>query len=512
MLCLDPFESYVTEILSDYAQFGVRKHILVPLTSIKPAVQQHKMPTCSVVGCGSRTSTGVKFFRIPTGSHPFLKNRRRLWLQALKREDWGDATAVKEARVCSAHFISGEASDDSSSPDFVPSLFAYTKQNEKHDTKMERYHRKRKRTEMYIPVVQPDSSIEEIKQNPVQADEDLPPTVSRSEYDDLRLTHRQLQEDYNNLQQECVKLRSENDSLKHKLNQSKLTYSNVKSSFRQLVYFTGLTSIIFEWLLKKLSSEISHHSLPLEDQLLMVLMKLRLGLSNLDLAYRFNVANSTVSHIYRCWISVMSVVLKPLIKWPNKGAIIKNMPRAFKRNFKRCRCIIECEEMFIARPSNLTARAQSWSNYKHSNTIKYLIATTPAGAISFVSPGWDGRVSDKQITRESGFLELLEPMDEVLADRGFLVRDELVAYGATLRIPHFTKGKKQLSAQEVDTSRQLACVRIHIERVIGRWKSFKILQTVIPVSQVDMLDEVVTVCAALTNLGKSVVPKGTGSK
>lgn len=50
-------------------------------------------------------------------------------------------------------------------------------------------------------------------------------------------------------------------------------------------------------------------------------------------------------------------------------------------------------------------------------------------------------------------------------------------------------------------------VRIHVERVIGRWKNFKILQTVIPVSQVNMLDGVVTVCGALTNLCKSVVSK-----
>lgn len=139
--------------------------------------------------------------------------------------------------------------------------------------------------------------------------------------------------------------------------------------------------------------------------------------------------------------------------------------------------------------------------------LKYLIAITPAGAISFLSSGWGGRVSDKQISKESGFLELLEPMDEVLADRGFLIRDELAACGAILRIPHFTKGKKQLSALEVDTSRQLSRVRIHVERVIGRWKNFKILQTVIPVSQVDMLDDVVIVCGALTNLCKSVVPK-----
>lgn len=335
------------------------------------------------------------------------------------------------------------------------------------------------------------------------------PAALRTELDELSVRHRQLQEDYMNLQQECFMRRAENEKLREELQQSKFSYTSVKCNVGMLLFFTGLTSVMFEWFLTKLSGSVepSRQNISLQDHLLMVLMKIRMGLSNADLSYRFKVPTSTVSSIYRNWIPVMAKVLKPLIKWPSKGAILKNMPKCFKRKFRKCCCIIDCTEIFIARPSNLTARAQTWSNYKHSNTIKYLIGVTPAGAISFLSPGWGGRVSDKQITRESGFLDLLEPMDEVLADRGFLIHDELAAYGATLRIPSFTKGKKQLSAQEVDTSRQLSRVRIHVECVIGRWKNFKILQIVIPVSQVDMLDDVVTVCAALTNLCKSVVPK-----
>jgi len=203
----------------------------------------------------------------------------------------------------------------------------------------------------------------------------------------------------------------------------------------------------------------------------------------------------------------MADILKSIIKWPSKGAVLKNMPKSFRRHFKRCRCIIDCTEIFIERPTNLTARAQTWSNYKHHNTVKYLVGITPAGAVSFLSTGWGGRVSDKQITLESGFLHLLEPKDEILADRVFLIRDELAAYGATLHIPNFTKGKSQLPACEVDLSRQLSHVRIHVERVISRWKSFKILHSVIPISQVSLLDDMVIVCGALTNLCKSVVPR-----
>ena len=40
-------------------------------------------------------------------------------------------------------------------------------------------------------------------------------------------------------------------------------------------------------------------------------------------------------------------------------------------------------------------------------------------------------------------------------------------YCARVRIPSFTKGKKQLSGIEVEQTRHIANVRIHVERVIG---------------------------------------------
>ncbi len=152
----------------------------------------------------------------------------------------------------------------------------------------------------------------------------------------------------------------------------------------------------------------------------------------------------------RSWLPVMSATLKPLIKWPSKHAILKNMPKCFKTKYKRCRCIIDCSEIFIDRPTNLTSRAQTYSTSKSHNTVKYLVGMSPAGAITFLSAGWGGRVSDKQITAESGFYDLLEHNDEILADRGFTIRDELATRGATLRIPHFIKGRKQLTAQEMN--------------------------------------------------------------
>ena len=75
--------------------------------------------------------------------------------------------------------------------------------------------------------------------------------------------------------------------------------------------------------------------------------------------------------------------------------------------------------------------------------MKFLIAISSPGAIIFVYKCWGGRVSDKYLTSQSGFLEHLVPGDMVLADRGFDIADELALYGASLAIPPFTRGKDQ---------------------------------------------------------------------
>ena len=54
-----------------------------------------------------------------------------------------------------------------------------------------------------------------------------------------------------------------------------------------------------------------------------------------------------------------------------------------------------------------------------------------------------------------------------------------------MKIPPFTKGKKQLSKLEVDTARQLSRVRIHVERVIGLLRQkYTILESTLPITVV----------------------------
>lgn len=85
---------------------------------------------------------------------------------------------------------------------------------------------------------------------------------------------------------------------------------------------------------------------------------------------------------------------------------------------------------------------------------------------------------------------------------------------AVVKTPPFTKGKKQLEKVQVDWSRELSIVRIHVERIIGSLKQkFTILQGTLPISllkdqtddQNTTIDKIVRVCCALVNLCPAVV-------
>ncbi|XP_065665610.1 uncharacterized protein LOC124814176 isoform X2 [Hydra vulgaris] len=82
--------------------------------------------SCCVVGCANRRSFTKfsSFYRISNGHSTKEFNRQQLWLNALHRENWPDKM-IKNARVCSKHFVSGKRSDEPNHPDYVPSVFMY---------------------------------------------------------------------------------------------------------------------------------------------------------------------------------------------------------------------------------------------------------------------------------------------------------------------------------------------------------------------------------------------------
>ena len=120
--------------------------------------------------------------------------------------------------------------------------------------------------------------------------------------------------------------------------------------------------------------------------------------------------------------------------------------------------------------------------------------------ISFISECHGGRASDKFIVTDSKFLRMLEPFDQVMADRSFKTRDDLAMYQASLTIPPSAAKDQQMLGDDVAEASKIANVRVYVEQAIGRLKYFNMLSSVMPVKCVPLCDDILNVCCALCNL------------
>ena len=88
--------------------------------------------------------------------------------------------------------------------------------------------------------------------------------------------------------------------------------------------------------------------------------------------------------------------------------------------------------------------------------MKILVGKTPSGFISFLSDCYGGRASEKFITVDSGLYDLLERDDEVMADRGFQIREELMLRFCSLSVPPGARAKCQMTMSECRKTKDVA--------------------------------------------------------
>ena len=135
-----------------------------------------------------------------------------------------------------------------------------------------------------------------------------------------------------------------------------------------------------------------------------------------------------------------------------------------------------------------------YSSYKHHVTYKGLLVIAPSGAIIFK----EGSVSDKEIVKRSGILNknLWDNNDSIMADKGFIIQNELAPLNFELNIHSFLGGRAQLTEAKVKESQAIASVRIHAERAITRIKKFKALNH-IPLTLHGSVNQIWTVSCIL---------------
>ena len=164
------------------------------------------------------------------------------------------------------------------------------------------------------------------------------------------------------------------------------------------------------------------------------------------------------------------------------------MPQQFKDSYPTTRVIIDATEIYVEQPKLPEIQQMTFSSYKNDNTYKGLVGISPDGVITFVSSLYPGSISDKELTRRSGLMDLLEPGDSVMADRGFDIQEDLVLRGVRLNIPPFLRGKEQFTEKELIVTRRIASLHIHVERATERIKNFHIFDRTLPASMTDIAD------------------------
>ena len=345
-----------------------------------------------------------------------------------------------------------------------------------------------------------------------------------SEISKLNKEKEQLQIEIQSLNQHMEKLTRERKS-------SKPFSATVIKSDRKMRFYTGIQSVA---VFNALFSLVKPHILKLnywrgnrvlcskarnksrlrtkpnklhgKDQLLLVLMKLRLGLLNEDLADRFQISVGTCSSIFCTLVKFLSQFFgDALITWLPKEVVRSNLPVVFAEKNKNVRCIIDCSEVYIERPKSVDIQAATWSDYKQHNAFKFLIAVSPAGYIMFLSEAYGGRTTDKHICQDSPFYNLLEPGDEVMADRGFQIKEDLLYHRCTLSVPPGARVKSQFSTDQCTMTKEIANLRIHVERAINRLKTFRILKTTFPLTMLPLADDIVRVCAVICNIQRPLI-------
>lgn len=250
------------------------------------------------------------------------------------------------------------------------------------------------------------------------------------------------------------------------------------------------------------------------SRLFLVLVRMRRDLSLHDIAQLMGIGFSTASIIFTTWVRHLSVTFQEIM--PHMAVSAKqqnkNKPLCFAP-YKNLRMIIDCVEFPLERSANLQQQSNTFSDYKHGNTGKALVGISAHGGVSFVSPCYEGRISDKEIVLKSGLMDILEKGDSVMADRGFRVEEEMKKIGVTLiKPPDKPRQSAHLTARQEVQTKSIASVRIYVEHVIGKIKDWLILAHRVEKLNIIYLEDLVYIAAFLYNFTRIYIGQEKGEQ
>ncbi len=494
--------------------------------------------TCCVPGCSSnnKKSPELSFYNFPNGKSKESIELRKRWINLISRKDFSPTIGH---RVCSLHFPGGRKTYMNRLPTIVPKATRPTPTKPRSTVKVRNRAPLLARTKTVPAKRRLFSELDDTENNlPITSNESNIITSPHKENTDpiaclqkqmakLVATNEQLKDENAQLknESECQKvvIRDLTIKLEDEVKRKQFSIECFKGNDNLIRFYTGLEDYkTFKTLFDSFGPAVNNlvyygtktnserlksdkvvkrgpkRSSTPEQEFFLVLVRLRLGLLEEDLATRCGLSQSQMSRIFITWVDFLHSRLRTYPIWPTRESIHKTMPAVFKAMYPSTRVIIDCTEIFIERPSSFQSQSATYSTYKSHNTAKGLVGISPSGAVTFVSDLYVGRSSDKQVTVDCGIFDLLAPGDSIMADRGFDIED-ILPNGVSLNIPPFMRNKEFLSIEEETETRRIASVRIHVERAIARIKNFRILSTVFPISMGADLNKIWVICCYLSN-------------
>ena len=216
-----------------------------------------------------------------------------------------------------------------------------------------------------------------------------------------------------------------------------------------------------------------------QDQLTFYFTKLKTGLPLTQVCIMFGMHYNTAGKYFETILKAHYAVVKEFgLWWLTREEVEETLPESFKNtDYEKTRVIIDASEIRIQCPKAVDAAILCYSSYKSNHTAKFLIGIAPCGLISFMSRAFGGRVTDGHLTNKSGILELLEPNDIVMADKGFpTIELQVLESNSCLVMPPMCRQKRHFSKDQNETGYRISSLRIHVERAIMRIKRFGVLK------------------------------------
>ena len=338
--------------------------------------------SCCAVDCTNRFTkgSGVGFFVFPVDPE-----RKKKWIHAISRDKWEPKS---HDRLCGEHFVNGRPSKEPTNVDYVPTIFKDRKRRPSaptDDSDRSRRLVKRMKTckeaEEVRDCAQALLDLSASDSTALVKEEEVGSILNDSVMEDNVLLAKQVHA----LQQQVL----ESSTVSHP-SPSMLNLIETKDSKTR--FYTGLPNYeVFQALITYFEPKVirarswqgrrtrdddndmetgRRSKLSVAEELLAVLMRLRLGLLLQDIADKFNVSASTMSRIFTTWLRLLSVELQQMFPWPTRDLVAQYTPQQFSK-YPNTRVIIDCTELYIQRPSSLVSQSETFSNYKHHNTFKF---------------------------------------------------------------------------------------------------------------------------------------------